>query len=176
MGLFSKKEKNAVYDAADCERKKKRMREIFDEAVMDGESYDLLYAYMTTSKFEKGFLFDTNTTSFYYYIVGYRTSDDQILLVQVDHDLKEYSEAYRIDMDKIVNVSYDPKICQLCLEYEKGYGTFGELLKIKGTDANTKFGPKNIQQKEERERFLDFAEHLRDVLKDKGYRLDKWKR
>ena len=31
MGLFSKKPKGPEYDTADCEIKKKRMREIFNE-------------------------------------------------------------------------------------------------------------------------------------------------
>ena len=65
MGLFSKKSKEPEYDAADCERKKKRMREAFNEAVKDGDTYEVLYAYMSTSKFERGFVFDCNTTTFF---------------------------------------------------------------------------------------------------------------
>ncbi len=38
MGLFSKKPKGPEYDTADCEIKKKRMREIFNEAVKDGDT------------------------------------------------------------------------------------------------------------------------------------------
>lgn len=176
MGLFSKKVQVPIYDAADCEVKKKRMRAIFNEAVMDGDSYEILYAYMSTSKYERGFVFDTNTTTFYYYIVGYRSSDYDMLLIQVDHQLKEHSEAYRIETDKIDNISYNPKYHQLCFEYEKNYGSFGEILNIEGTDSNTKYGPKNIYQPKEREKFLDFAESFRAVLRDKGYKLDKWKR
>ena len=47
MGLFSKKPKEPEYDAADCERKKKRMREVFNEAVKDGDTYEVLYAYIS---------------------------------------------------------------------------------------------------------------------------------
>ena len=61
MGLFSKKPKEPEYDAVDCGRKKKRMREVFNEAVKDGDTYEVLYAYMSTSKFERGFIFDWNT-------------------------------------------------------------------------------------------------------------------
>ena len=60
MGLFSKKPKTPEYDPADCEAKKKRLREIFNEAVEDGDSYEVLYACMYSSKFEEGFIFDTN--------------------------------------------------------------------------------------------------------------------
>ncbi len=33
MGLFSKKPKELVYDAAECQKNKARMREMFNEAV-----------------------------------------------------------------------------------------------------------------------------------------------
>ena len=176
MGLFSKKPQVPDYDKEDCEAKKKRMREIFNETVEDGNSYEILYAYMTTSKFERGFIFDTNTTSFFYYIVGYRKSDFDLVLIQIDSDIKEHTEALHIDMDKIANVSYNPKYYQLCFQYEKGCRDYGELLKIEGTSRKTLYGPKNIYQPEEIEKFLDFAEAFRSTLEQKGYKLDKWKR
>lgn len=43
MGLFSKKPQVPDYDAVDCEAKKKRMREIFNEAVENGNEYEILY-------------------------------------------------------------------------------------------------------------------------------------
>ncbi len=176
MGLFSKKEKTPDYDAIDCEAKKKRMREIFDKTVEKGNEYEILYCYMTTSKFEHGFVFDTNTTSFFYYIVGYRMSDFDLILIQIDSELKEHSEAYHVDMDKIENVSYDPKYHQLCFKYQKGCREYGELLKIGGTNKKTIYGPKNIYQPEEIEKFLDFAEAFRNKLEQKGCKLEKWKR
>ena len=70
----------------------------------------------------------------------------------------------------------DPKIRKACLEYRKDYGRFGELLDIGGTSSKTMYGPKNIHQPEEKERFLDFLEAFRARLEQKGYKLDKWKR
>ena len=131
---------------------------------------------MTSSKFERGFVFDTNTTSYFYYIVGYRKSDFDVVLIQIDNELKEHTEAYHIDMSKIVNVSYNPKYYQLCFVYEKGSRDYGEILNIEGTDRKTLYGPKNIYQPEEREKFLDFAEAFRSNLEQKGYKLEKWKR
>jgi len=176
MGLFSKKTKTVEYDAKDCEIKKKRMREIFNETVCDGDTYEILYAFMSTSKYEQGFVFDTNTITFFFYIVGYRKSDFNLVLVQIDSQLKEHSDAIYIDMDNVNNVSYDPKIHQLCFEYKKGSDSFGELLKIGGTTAKTLYGPKNIYQPDEIEKMLDFAEAFRVTLEEKGYKLDKWKR
>lgn len=176
MGLFSRKPKVPEYDQADCEVKKKRLREIFNEAVEDGDSYEVLYASMNSSKFERGFVFDTNTTTFYFYVMGYRRSDFRIVLVQVDSALENHSEAIPIDMDSVVNVSYDPKISKACLKYRKGYDSYGELLGIGGSSSKTIYGPKNIHQPEERERFLDFLEAFRSQLEQKGYKLDKWTR
>ena len=176
MGLFSKKLKEPDYDKEDCMAKKQRMREIFNETVNDGDSYEILYTYMTTSKFETGFVFNTNTTSFYYYIVGYRKSDFNMVLIQIDNELKEHTEACYININKVVNVSYTPKIHQICFQYEKGYESYGELLNVGDTDKKTLYGPKNIYQPEEREKFLDFAEAFRTTLEQKGYKLEKWKR
>lgn len=176
MGLFSKKPQVPDYDAADCEAKKKRMREIFNEAVENGNEYEILYCSMTSSKFEQGFFINTNTTSFFYYIAGYRQSDFSLVLVQIDSELKEHSEAIYIDMDKMANVSYNPKYSQLCFQYQKGYGAYGELLDIGGTSRKTMYGPKNIYQPEEIEKFLNFAEAFRDKLAQKGCKLEKWKR
>ena len=131
---------------------------------------------MTSSKFERGFIFDTNTTSFYYYIVGHRRSDFDVVLIQVDSQLGEHTDACPIEMDKVVNVSYEPKYHQLCFQYEKNYGIYGEILNIDGTGRDTKYGPKNIYQPEEIEKFLDFAEGFRSRLQQKGCKLDKWKR
>lgn len=176
MGLFSKKEKPVEYDLEECIKAKKKMREIYNTTVKDGDSYEILYAYMSSSKYEKGLVYDTNTTSFYYYIVGFRKSDFDLILIQIDSQLNYHSDAIHIEMDKIVNVSFNPKYYQLCFQYEKNYGNYGELLNIKGTDANTKYGPRNIYQPEEREKFLDFAESFRKMLSNKGFKLDKWKR
>ena len=159
MGLFSKKPKEPEYNEADCIAKKTRMREIFNGAVKDGSTYEILYAYMSTSKYEKGFVFDTNTTSFFYYIVGYRQQDFSLVFVQVDAALQEYAEPFYVDMDNVVNVSYTPKVQN-----------------IGSTSAKTLYGPKNIHQPEEIEAFLNFAEGFRAVLEQNGYKLDKWKR
>ena len=176
MGLFSKKQKEPEYDAADCESKKKRMREVFNEGVEDGDTYEILYAYMTTSKFEMGFVFDSNTTSYFYYIVGFMRDDFSLVLVQVDAALQVHAKPYYIDMDNVGNVSYDPKVCQVCFRYKKGSDDYGEILNIRGTTSKTLYGPKNIHQPDEIERFLDFAEAFRGELLQKGFKLDKWKR
>ncbi|MDE6924731.1 MAG: hypothetical protein K2O97_14525 [Acetatifactor sp.] len=176
MGLFSKKPKELVYDAADCRRKKERMREMFNEAVEDGNSFAILHATETSTKFEQGFVFDTNTTSYYYYIVGYRKSDDKIVMVQIDRELSQHSEAVCIDMDSVVQVHYEPKYQQASLIYKKGHRDYGEIMNIGDTGSKTFAGITNTVQGEEREQFLDYLEDLRSRLQQQGHKQEKWKR
>lgn len=176
MGLFSRKPKAPEIDLAVSAEHKKRMREIFDETVEDGGSFKILYGYSSTSKYEQGFFIDTNTTTFYEYIIGYRVSDGQIVMVQVSSDLAQHSEAFYLEMDKIVNITHYPKLSQVCLEYEKGYPTYGEILNIKDLSGKTVLGLANLEQGAEREAFLDLLEGLREKLAGKGYKLEKWKR
>lgn len=176
MGLFSRKPKELVYDAAECQSKKARMREMFNEAVDDGDSYEILHATETSSKFEHGFIFDTNTTTFYYYILGFRKSDGKVVMVQVNRELKQHSDAFFVDMDAVVGVTYYPKLEQACLIYKKGFGSYGEILNISDTGSKTVAGIANLVQKEEREAFLDFLEGVRSRLEQAGHKQEKWKR
>ena len=176
MGLFSKKPKELEYDATDCMNKKTRIREMFNEAVADGDTYEILHATETSSKYEKGFVFNTNTTTFYHYILGYRKSDCKIVLVQTDRELTRHSDAFFVDMDAVVDVHYNPKQVQACLIYQKGYSSYGEILNIGDTGSKTMCGIANMVQKDEREAFLDFLENVHSSLEQKGYKQEKWKR
>ena len=71
-------------------------------------------------------------------------------------------------MDSIVSVSYEPKISKACLQYRKGYGSCGELPGIGGTSSKTIYGPKNIYQPEERERFWTFWRHSEPIWSKRG--------
>lgn len=176
MGLFSKKPKEVAYDAADCQRKKAIMRSMWNEAVEDGDSYELLHAIQTSSKFERGLVFDTNTTTFYHYIVGYRRSDQTIGMVQVDRELTQHSEPFYVDMSAVVGVSYHAKLQQAWLLYRKDYGEYGEQFNISDSGSKTVAGIANMVQEEERERFLDFLEELRARLEQAGHKQERWKR
>lgn len=176
MGLFSKKPQEPVYDQADCQRKKERMRELFNGEVDDGDTYRILHATQQTYKFERGFVTSTNTTTFYHYIVGYRAEDYQIVLVQTDPELTHCSDAFYVDMNSVVNVSYDPKIQMVCLRYPKHHPDYGELLYLRDTGSKTVAGMPNMVQPQEREAFLDFLESLRSHLEQQGKKQEKWKR
>ena len=68
---------------------------------------------------------------FFCYIVGFRQSDFSLVLVQTDADLQEHSDPFYVDMDNIGNVSYEPKVHQLCFKYKKGSDDFGEAFRRK---------------------------------------------
>lgn len=176
MGLFSRKPKEVEYDAAKCQQKKAIMRKMWNEAVEDGDSYEILHASQTSSKFERGWIFDTNTTTFYHYIVGYRKSDNKVGMVQVDRELTQHTEPFYVDMSAVVGVSYYPKLEQAWLLYRKDYGNYGEQFDMKDTGSRTMAGIADMVQKEEREKFLDFLEELRSRLEKEGYKQEKWKR
>lgn len=176
MGLFSKKPKELEYDAADCQRRKARMRELFNGEVEEGDTYKILHITQQTYKFERGFVTNTNTTTFYHYILGYRAEDNKVVLVQTNVDLTQCSDAFYVDMESVVNVSYDPKIQMACLKYPKGSPEYGELLYLKDTGSKTMAGMPNMVQPQEREDFLDFLEGVRSRLEQQGKKQEKWKR
>ena len=151
MGLFSKKVKELEYDAVECKNKKEIMRNIFNEAVADGESFEILHAMETSTKFKRGLVTDTTTTTYYHYILGYRKRDDKML-------------------------SYNPKLSHANLIYKKGTSDYGEILNIGDTGSKTMYGISNTMQKEEREKFLDYLETLRAKLEARGFKQEKWKR
>ena len=152
------------------------MRRFFNEAVSDGDSYSIMQCYSATSKYEKGIWIDKSTTSFYFYVLGYRRSDHQIALVQIDNGLTVHSEAFFVDMDALADIYYEPKVQQAGLVYRKGYGSYGEILNLDDTGRKTVVGIANTYQKEEREDFLNFLEEYRRILEGRGCKLSKWKR
>ena len=74
---------------AKSDEKKQEIRNIFDSAVEDGESYAVLAAMHMVS--EKKLLKEVRT--FYNYIIGYRDGDDpEIVVISTDCELSEISE------------------------------------------------------------------------------------
>lgn len=86
--LFKKKE----WDTARSDANKKRMRELFDSAVADGDSYKIVYGYglnITNSDF---IVARKTTYEYTSLIIGYRESDMSIVLVQTVPELDGHSE------------------------------------------------------------------------------------
>lgn len=177
MGLFGLgKKKETEIDMDKCKASKQRFREIFNEAVEDGDTYQILHAGATESQFNKGLVLDSRTTTFFNYIVGYRRSDYKVAVVETDKDLTQYGEPCYITMDQVMETNYYPKYCQAWFIYKKGIGPYGVKLEVSDTRANSMYMTPNIDQGTEREQFLDFLEEYTDKLREQGFKIKQWKR
>jgi len=175
MGWFSSKPKKPVIDLAQSNANKKRFREIFNEVVEDGDSYKVFHASSTTSSYDSGFVFNTTTYTFFDYVVGYRESDYQVVVIQINAEMTEHGKPFFITTDDVIGTDYDRKIHQACLIYAKHVGGYGMFMDITDNSAKSLSIP-NLDQEEERERFLDFLEKYTEKLIERGLKFRKWKR
>ena len=76
MGLFSRKPK---IDLAEAQKNKEKMRQLFNAAVADGDSYQILYASTGSTWKESGVLSDTRVYQFISLVFGYRESDFKLV-------------------------------------------------------------------------------------------------
>ena len=85
MGLFSRKPK---IDMQEAQKNKVKMRELFNRAVSEGDSYEVLYATTGSTWKEDGILSDTQVYQFISLVFGYRESDLKLVAVPVNIELK----------------------------------------------------------------------------------------
>lgn len=156
MGLFGQKPRKLKYDKEECLRKKERMRQIFNQAVADGDSYRILRA--TKVSPQQGF-FGGRSDAYHHYILGYRRVDGRMAMVLVDRALARHSEASFLEAEALAEASYDPQGQRACLRYRRGRPP--ELLGIGDTGSRTAYGIPDTVQEEEREDFLSFLDALR---------------
>lgn len=175
MGLFSKKAKTLVYDPQISEENKQKIRGLFNDAVEDGDTYELLYGTSSSAQIEKGFYIDKMTTTFYFYILGWRETDNCVAVVEIDSEATRHGEAFYITMDQIKATNYYPKQQQAWFIYKSG-SQYGSGFRISDCSAQTMYGLKHLCQAEERERFLDFFERYTEKLFQAGFKFKKWKR
>ena len=173
MGLFFKK--TSKFDEEISTENKKRLREIFNDAVSEGESYRILYAGATDQAFRKGLIADTKATTFHNYIVGYRREDFQVVILDIDRAMIQYAEPLYIDIDEIKETNYYRKTRQAWFVYKNG-PAYGIKIEIGDSDANARYTIPNLHQEKERELFLNFFERYTNVLRKRGYSIDRWKR
>lgn len=176
MGLFSKKPKPLSIDPDISAENKRKMREMFNELVEDGDSYHVIYAGTSDSTFSRGLVYDTTTTTFHYLIVGYRESDFRVAVIEIGREIKSHGTPCFVEIDEIRETNYYPKLYQAWLIYKKGHEQYGVKLEIGDCSANSAYGMRNIDQHEEREDFLNFLEKYTDALRAKGFKIKAWKR
>ena len=93
MGLFSRKPK---IDMDEAQKNKVKMRQLFNQAISDGDSYQVLYATTGSTWKEEGILSDTRVYQFISLVLGYRESDFKIIALPINIELTEFSEPLEI--------------------------------------------------------------------------------
>lgn len=175
MGLFSKKPKTISYDPQISNENKSKLRALFNDAVEDGDTYQILYGTSSSSHVEKGFVLDTRVTTFYSYIMGWREADSRVVFVQINTELTQHADAFYITINQVKETSYNIKLNQIWFIYKEG-PDYGMGLKIGDRSSTVYAGLSNLYQEPEREAFLDFFEKYTDKLLQTGFKFKKWKR
>lgn len=114
MGFFKKKEMDQVKVAEN----KAKMRALFDHVVSDNEGYEIVYGFSQDIKTSNYVLARKTTYTYTSLIVGFRSSDNSIILIQTTPDLEGCSDPVKYTMGdlkkvKMVNGQY-------CLYHQGG--------------------------------------------------------
>ncbi|MBD5541640.1 MAG: hypothetical protein HDR00_10720 [Lachnospiraceae bacterium] len=160
MGLFSRKPK---IDMEEVQKNKVKMRQLFNQAVSDGDSYQVLYATTGSTWKEEGLLSDTRVYQFISLVLGYRESDFKIVAVPVNIELTEFSEPLEIEISEVRAVKYRKRENTLDMDFsQRGrrsmYFSFGDI------GQNSHSFVDNVSQEEERQQFMAFIEKYRAKL------------
>ncbi len=179
MGLFSKKAKAPEIDMAASDANKRKMREVFRQTVPEGDSYKIVHAGSSDSTLSSGFFVDTRTTTFHNYIVGYRESDYQLAVVEIDKELTQWAEPVYLAINEVKDVSYEKKYHHIWFIYKESGRGYGLKLGVSDRPANAPYMLPNLKQEGEGgdlEQFLDFLEKYSARLSEMGFKVEKWKR
>ena len=160
MGLFSRKPK---IDMEEARKNKVKMRQLFNQAIPDGDSYQILYATTGSTWKEEGILSDTRVYQFISLVFGYRETDFKIVAVPVNIELTEFSEPLEIEISEVKAVKYRKRDQYLDMDFsERGrksmYFGFSDI------EKNSRSFVDNVSQEEERQKFMAFVEKYRAKL------------
>ncbi len=160
MGLFSRKPK---IDMDEAQKNKVKMRQLFNQAISDGDSYQVLYATTGSTWKEEGILSDTRVYQFISLVLGYRESDFKIIALPINIELTEFSEPLEIQISEVRAVKYRKRENTLDMDFsQRGRGSmyfsFGDV------EQNSRSFVDNVSQEEERQQFMAFIEKYRAKL------------
>jgi len=136
---------------------KKKIREIVNRAVPDGESYTAAYGTREDFSISGGGRSIRTTTSYWYYAVAFKPGDLYLVPLSFEGGDISYGEPIHIVKDDLGMAEAKSIVLTL---YDKDRK---ELLTLYVAASNTKddkYHPVNIQQKEEAEAFSEFAKAL----------------
>lgn len=160
MGLFSRKPK---IDMEEAQKNKEKMRRLFNQAVSDGDSYEILYATTGSTWKEDGILSDTQVYQFISLVFGYRESDFKLTAVPVNIELTEFSQPLEIEISEVKHVKYRKKDQCLDMDFQER-GRKSMYFGFSDIEQNSKSFVDNVSQEEERQKFMAFIENYRAKL------------
>lgn len=160
MGLFSRKPK---IDMDEAQKNKVKMRQLFNQAISDGDSYQVLYATTGSTWKEEGILSDTRVYQFISLVLGYRESDFKIIALPINIELTEFSEPLEIQISEVKAVKYRKRENTLDMDFSKrGRGSM--YFSLGDIEQNSRSFVDNVSQEEERQQFMAFIEKYRAKL------------
>ena len=160
MGLFSRKPK---IDLEAAQKNKEKMRQLFNQAVTDGDSYQVLYASTGATWKESGIISDTRVYQIISLAFGYRESDYKLTAVPVNIELTEFSEPLTIEVAEVKSIKYRKK--ENILEmYFKERGRNSIYFNFDDIGQNEKSFVSNVSQADERQMIEAFIEKYKAKL------------
>ncbi|MCI8529722.1 MAG: hypothetical protein HFH82_11330 [Lachnospiraceae bacterium] len=160
MGLFSRKPK---IDMEEARKNKEKMRQLFNQAVADGNTYQILYATTGSTWKESGILSDTRVYQFISLVFGYRETDFKLVAVPVNIQLTEYSEPLEIQISEVKALKYRKKDQTVNVDFSER-GRNGMYFSFSDVEQNSKSFVDNVSQEEERQKLDTFFEKYRAKL------------
>lgn len=162
MGLFSKGPK---IDPEEARENKVKMRRLFNQAVPDGDTYEILYATTGSTWKESRVLSDVRVYQFISLAFGYRESDFKIVTVPVNIQLTEFSEPDEILISDLKTIKYKGKKNGETLEisFPKAVRPF-TIFGVSDTNKGSRSFVSSVNQPEEREKLKAFVEKCQTRL------------
>lgn len=147
----------------EAQKNKVKMRQLFNQAVSDGNSYQILYATTGSTWKEDGLFSDTRVYQFVSLVLGYRESDYKIVAVPVNIELTQFSEPLEIEISEVKSAKYRKRENTWEIYFaERGrssmYFSFDDI------EQNSKSFVDNVSQEEERQALVAFTEKYKAKL------------
>ena len=149
VGLFGKKKE---WDIPRSDANKKRLRELFNGVLPDGDSWDIVYGYGLNIKNSNYILLRKTTYEYTSLIIGYRDSDMSIALVQTTPELEGCSEAEIFKKDAIKKAKIATGMYTI---YHQG-GWLAGYTQFAALSENEEKYLVYVYQPEESDKFADF--------------------
>lgn len=160
MGLFSRSKK---IDMEEAQKNKVKMRQLFNQAVPDGDSYQILYATTGSTWTESGIIHDTRVYQFVSLVFGYRETDFKIITVPVNIQLTEFSTPIEISISEVKRIKYRKKDQALDMDFSQP-GRSCTYFRFSDVEKNSHSFVDNVSQEEERQKIMEFFEKYKTKL------------